>query len=105
MAGDEVNALFGFPILLSEDVRTTKCALRQQMHCAAVTFHKSADVVAKPAVPLLPAVADKASDLIETGSVPWLRDQFGAGEDRIRLDVPENGRIFERAACFVSGQD
>src|SRR5215471_8319635 len=57
------------------------------------------------AIPLLPAVADKGPHLIEAGGIPCLGDQFGAGEDRIRLDIPEDGRIFQRLAAFVARQD
>ena len=55
-----------------------------------------------PAVPFPPGVAYEASHLIKAGRIPCLRNQFGAGEDGIRLDIPENRGRFERATCFVS---
>ena len=103
VAGHEIDALFGLPFLVAEDVRTAERSLRQQPDRAAVALDKAADVVPEAAIPLLPVIADEATHLIETGSVPRLRDQFGAGEDGIRLDIPENRGIFERATRFRPG--
>src|SRR5262245_27222982 len=64
-----------------------------------------ADVVAELAVPLLPGIADEAAYLIEAGRVPGLGNQFSAGEQRIRFDVPEHWRIWQRAAEFIARQD
>ena len=68
-------------------------------------LHEAAHVVAEPAVPLLPGVADEAADLIEAGRVPRFGDQLGAGQQRIRLDVPEHRRVRQRMARLVARQD
>ena len=68
----------------------------------SVPLDEAAHIVAESAVPFLPAVANEASHLIEAGRIPCLRNQFGAGEDGIRLDIPEHRGSFERAARFVS---
>src|ERR1700756_1738859 len=104
VAGHKVYALFGLAFLVSVDIGAAEHALRQCAHPAGVAFYKATDVVAEPAIPLLPAVADKASDLIETGGIPRLCDQFGAGENGVGLNVPKNRRIFEWATRFVPGQ-
>src|SRR5690349_7642645 len=100
MTGHKVDALLRLPFLVPEHIWAAKRSLRQQPYRPAVAFDKAADIVAKPPVPLLPAVADKGPHLIEAGGVPRLGDQFGAGEDGIRLDVPEDRRIFERLPGF-----
>src|SRR6266436_3583299 len=96
VAGHEIDALFGLPFLVAEDVRAAARSLRQQPYRAVVALDKVADVVAEPAIPLLPAVADEGPHLIKTGSVPRFGDQFGAGENGVGLDIPENRGIFER---------
>src|SRR5207253_1836925 len=72
---------------------------------AVVALDKAADIVSEATIPFLPAIADEASHLIETGGVPCLGDQFGAGEDGVGLDIPENRGIFERPTRFVPSQD
>src|SRR5271166_6711250 len=96
MAGHEVDALLGLPLPVPKDIRAAEHSLHQHPHRAAVALYKAADVVPEPTIPLLPAIADEGPHLIETGGVPCLRDQFGAREDGVRLDVPENRGIFER---------
>jgi hypothetical protein len=70
-----------------------------------VAFEETPHVVAEPAVPLLPRVADEASHLIETCRIPCLRNQLGAGQQGIGLDIPENWRIRQGTPMLVARQD
>src|SRR5215472_7780072 len=53
----------------------------------------------------MPGIADKAADLIEASSVPRLRYHLRAGENWIRLDVPNDGRPGDRHSSFIARQD
>src|SRR6267154_1407500 len=64
-----------------------------------------ADIVPEPAVPLLPGVADEAPDLIEPGGVPGLGDELRARQGWVRLDIPEDRRVRQRAPRAVAGED
>src|SRR5208283_80816 len=105
VTGYEIDALLRFAFLVPENVRTAERPLRQQPYRPTVAFDKAAYVVPEAAIPFLPIIAEEAPHLIETGSVPRLGDLFDAGEDGIRVDIPENRGAFERAAGFVPGQD
>ena len=61
VAGDEVDALFRLALLVPEHVGAAGQPVRQRMDRSAVALQEGPDVVAKPAVPFLPAVADEAS--------------------------------------------
>ena len=79
--------------------------MREGADRTVVALPEPAHVVAKPAVPLLPGVADEAADLIEPRRVPGFRDQLGAGEQGIRLDVHHDRRIGQRIAAFVAREN
>ena len=93
MAGHEVDALLGLALLVTVNVGAAEDACGNAGYRAVVAFEETPDVVAEPAIPLLPAVADEASHLIQSGGIPCLGNQLGAGQQRIRFDVPENGRV------------
>ena len=80
MAGHEIDALLGLALLVSVDVRAAQDPTGDARHRAAVAFEEPPHVVTEPAVPLLPPLADKASHLIESCSIPRLRNQLGAGQ-------------------------
>ena len=105
VAGDEVDALLRLPLLVTVEVRAAEQPRREAGHRAALTLPELSHVVAKPAVPLLPRVADEVADLVESRRVPCLGDQLGAGQHRIRFDVPQHGRVLQRGAGFVARQD
>src|SRR5262249_3672226 len=105
MAGDEIDALFGFAILMCIDVGTSREPTGHRADSTVVALEKSSDIVTKPAVPFLPTVSDEISDLVKTGRVPCLGDQLYVGENRIGLDVPENRRRLHRATALVARQD
>src|SRR6516162_7064327 len=102
MAGHEVDALPWLPSEVTVDIWTADEALGERSHRAPVPLHEPAHIVAVWPVPLPPAGTDKAPYLIETGRIPCLRNQFGAGEDGIRLDIPDNRGSLERPTRFVS---
>ena len=97
VTGHEIDALLGLALLVAVDVGAAQQPSGHARHRAVVAFQETPDVVAEPAVPFLPGVADEAADLIEPGGIPRLGDQLGAGEQRIRLDVPEDRRVGQRA--------
>src|SRR4051812_14972822 len=70
-----------------------------------VALQKRSHIVAEPAVPLLPAVADKAPDLIKPSGVPGFRDELDIGKNRIRFDIPKDRGRRHRSACRVARQD
>ena len=96
VAGDEVDALLGLALLVPVDLGAADQPVRDPRHRARLAAEEVADVVAEPAVPLLPAVADEAADLVETRRVPRLGNELRARERRIRLDVPQHRRVRQR---------
>ena len=70
VTGDEVDALLGLAPLMAVDLGAADQAVRHARHRAWLAAEEGANVIAKPAVPLLPAVADEAADLVQAGRVP-----------------------------------
>ena len=98
VTGDEIDALLGLALFMAVEIGAPEQPGRDRRTEPWSPFRNRAHVVAEPAVPLLPAVADEAPHLIETGGIPGLGDELGAGEERIRFNVPENRRIGQRTA-------
>ena len=73
VAGDEVDALLRLALLLPVDVGTGQDAGGESGDGPGVALQEAAHVVPELAVPLLPAVADEAPDLIQTGRRPTPR--------------------------------
>jgi hypothetical protein len=63
------------------------------------------DVVAEAAVPFLPGVAREGADLVKADGVPGFGDELRAGQERIRLDVPEHRRVGHGVSRLVGRQD
>src|SRR5512143_1843746 len=105
MATDEMNALLRIPRLMPIYVGTAQESGCKSLSRTAVAAEKSSHVIPKPAVPLSPAVADEASHLVKPSRVPCLGDQLDAGQDRVRVDIPEDRRGFHGLACLVTRQD
>ena len=106
VAGDEVDAGFGLAPLVAVDLGAAQQPVGQPRATVPSSPRKKlAHVVAEPAVPLLPGVADEAADLIEAGGVPRLGDELRAGERRIRFDVPQDRRVGHRMARRIARQD
>jgi len=79
--------------LQAKDIKAARHAPGQVAHHARVAAHEPAHIVAKAAVPLGPTVSGKGPQLVEPRRVPRFGDQLGPGQDRFRLDLPENGRL------------
>src|SRR5207244_929993 len=92
----EVDALLGFAPLVAIDFGAADQPVGDAAERATFAADEVADIVAEPAVPLLPGVADEASDLIEPGRVPRLGEKLRASQGRVRLDVPEHGGVRQR---------
>ena len=105
VAGDEVDAVLRLALLVAVDVGAAEQPRGHARHRAVVALQKAPHVVAEPAVPFLPGVADEAADLIEPRGIPGLGDQLGAGQQRIRFDVPQDRRVRQRTARLVARQD
>ena len=105
VAGDEVDAGLRIAVLVAVDVRAAEEPLGEVPDLARLGPHERAHVVAEPPVPLHPAVAHEAADLVEPAGVPRLGDQLGAGQDRVGLDLPEDRRIGQRLAVLAARQD
>jgi hypothetical protein len=102
VAGDEVDALLGLAFLVPVDLGAAHEPVGHSPYRTRLPSEEGANIVAEPAVPLLPAVADEAADLGETGRVPRLGNELRARERGIRLDIPQDGRVRERVARGVA---
>src|SRR5262249_30282401 len=87
VAGDEVDALLGLAVLVTIDVGTAEQSVRHIANRPGIAPDEAPDVVAEPAVPLLPPLPDERADLVEAGGIPGFGDQLGACEHGVVLDV------------------
>jgi hypothetical protein len=83
-----------------------RASCQPESHCPGrpvVAFEKGPEVIAKPPVPFLPAVADEAADLIKAGGVPGSAISLTlASENRIRFDIPKDRRRCHWLALLVA---
>src|SRR4030095_7374296 len=100
--GDEIDALLGPSLLVPVEIRAAEAAVAEGDHGVVVGLHEPAGIVAELPVPLLPCVTDEVTDLIEPGGIPGLGDQLGSGQDRIRLDLQQDGGTPEGAGALVA---
>ncbi len=98
----EVDALLRLALLVCVDVGAADQAVGHARHRARLAAEKTPDIVAKPPVPLLPAVAHERADLVQAGGIPRLGDELRAREQRVRLDIPQHGRTRQRIARGVA---
>src|SRR5262245_26024002 len=77
VTGDEVDALLAFALFVAVDFVTAKHPVCKATNRTGFAAEEVADVVAESAVPLLPRIANKTPDLIQTGRVPRLGDELG----------------------------
>src|SRR5579883_678950 len=70
-----------------------------------IAFEEAPDVIAEAAVPLGPAVSGKMADLVETGGVPGLGNDFRIGQVFIELDLPDDRRMGAGNAIFTARQN
>src|SRR5215472_2338656 len=105
MAGNEVDALLGLAFLVCVDFRAAHNSVRDPPYRMRLAPEERADIVAESAVPLLPAVADEAADLVEAGCVPSLGDKLRPGQRRVALNIPQDRRVRYRIARRVARQN
>src|SRR5208337_3392143 len=70
VTGDEVDALLGFALLVTIKVGAADVAIGKGTDGVFFGAKEVAHVVAEFAVPLAPAIAHEAADLIEAGGIP-----------------------------------
>jgi hypothetical protein len=80
VAGNEVDALFGFAFFVAIDLRAAEQAVGDSSSGTVIAAKKAADIVTKAPVPLPPTIAYKTSHLIEASCVPRLGHHFRAGK-------------------------
>ena len=80
MAGHEIDALLGLPLLVTVNVGAARIRAATPGYRSRCRLQETSHIVAEPAVPLLPPVANKA-DLIESGRIPRLSNQLGTASN------------------------
>src|SRR4030095_6980277 len=105
VACDEVDALLRLTLLVTVDLGAAHQPVREPPDRAGLAPEEGPHVVAEAAVPLLPAIPDEAADLIQAPGVPGLSDELRPGEDWIRFDVPEDGRVRQGAGPGLAGDE
>ena len=88
VAGDEVDALLRLALFPAVNTRTAKQTIGRSPGLLVRATEEVAHVVAKPVVPLLPAVAHEVADLIESCRIPCFGDHLRSGQRRVGLDIP-----------------
>src|SRR5262249_3893332 len=105
MTGHEIDALLGLPLLVAVDVGAPEEPGCDMGYHPLVALDEAPDIVSESAVPFLPAVANEASYLIESGRIPRFRDELRAGQQRIRFDIPEDRRVGQRMTGRIARED
>ena len=93
VAGYEVDTLLGFAFFVTIDAWASEKPVGHASDRMLCSAEEVADIIAKSAVPLLPAVSDETAHLIQAGRIPGLGDHLRAGERRIGFDVPQHRRV------------
>ena len=105
MARHEIHSLLWLALFVAVYLGAADQAVGEAPQRAVRAAEEVAGVVAEPPVPLLPAVPDEAAHLVQARRVPGLGEELGGGERRVRLDVPEDGRIRHRLPRLIARQD
>src|SRR4029453_13214416 len=84
----EINALFSFTLFMTVNGRTTQQTIGKRSHRIFVAAKEPPNVVSKPAIPLLPTVADEAADLVKPRRIPGLGDQLCPSQLWVRFNIP-----------------
>src|SRR5215510_5168203 len=88
----EVHALIGLAFFVTVDLWAAEQSVGKIDYCSVVPTKKAADIIAEPSVPLPPTVADEAAHLVQASRIPGFSNELGAGEHRVRLDIPQYRR-------------
>src|SRR5580693_1796749 len=92
VASHKVHALLSLTLLVTVDLGATQKSVCDTSYGTWFTTDKTANVVTEPAVPFLPAVSDKAADLIQASRIPRLGDDFSLRQRGIGINIPEHRR-------------
>ncbi len=93
MAGHKINALLRLPFFMTVDFRAADQTVGEMCQRTFFATEEITGIVPKPPIPFLPAISDKRTDLVQPGSIPGFRDEFRPGQEGVRVNVPEDGRI------------
>src|SRR5262249_45829333 len=91
----EVDALFGLAFFVSVNLRTADDSVRYTPDGTRFAAKKAANIIAKSTIPLFPAVSNKAAYLVQASGIPGFCNHLCACERRVRVNVPEYGRVRE----------
>src|SRR5208337_2470645 len=105
VAGDKVNTLLGLSLFVPVNLGTAEETVGQPPDEAIFPPEKTAHVIAEASVPFLPTVADETADLVKAGGIPSFRNQLGSRQNRVRLDVPQHGRVGQDLARRIARED
>src|SRR6185295_20165263 len=105
VTGHKVHALLRLALLVPVNLGAANEAIDKAGQRTLLAPEEAADVITKTPVPFFPAISDEASDLIETGGIPCLRNQFRASESRIGFDIPQHGRIGQDPTGGIARED
>ena len=105
MAGDEVDALPCWSIAMYIQIETARDSLFKSPNSILIPFDKATDFITESPVPFLPLVLAEAADLVQTGRVPGLGNQFGACQHWIGVDFPKDRWVHHRLTGVVARKD
>src|SRR5919106_4235882 len=100
-----VNALLSLAFFMTVNCGTAQQAVSKASNKAVFATEKTPNIVSEPPIPLLPTIADEAAYLVKAGRIPRLRDELGAGEHRIRFNVPQYRRVRGQFASLIARGD
>ena len=88
MTGHEVHALFSLALFVPVEFVAAEIPVSKVPQRTIVATEEVADIVAKPAIPFLPAIPDKTPYLLQSRGISRRGDNFASGKRSIRLDIP-----------------
>ena len=105
VAGDEIDAALGAFARLGVDVGTAADAAGKQTEHPIIAAPETPDIISVPAVPLRPAAFGEAPDLIRSGGIPRLGDDFHVSQDRVLGDPFQKRGIGQQLAGAVPAEN
>src|ERR1700746_889357 len=98
----EGHALFRFALFMTIDLVAAKQPVRETPQRAVITAEKSPYVITKVSIPFLPAVSNKAADLVQSGGVPSFSDHLCPSEVWVRFNIQEDRGIRHYVGARIS---
>src|SRR5881392_1017664 len=105
MARHEIDAHLGLPFLVPVDLGTAEQPICDYRYRAVIASEEAPHIIAKPSVPLPPAIPGEASDLVKSGCIPRFGDHLRSGQRGIRFDIPEHRWVKHRLAGRITRQN